>query len=140
MAELARRLAEADSRVASADFELALTAREAAQYKSVGFGVAIPHAPFVAVDRAGAGLVTLATPIDYGAGDGAPVDVVFVTVGPPSARVTHLQTMSTLAGLILCDGVIEALRAARDDDELWTALDAAMAKSDRVVDAALEAG
>ena len=83
------------------DRELVLSimlARESQLSTGVGRGIAIPHvrAPlvFAAVPSAIA-LCFLATPVDFGAVDGAPVHTIFAMV-TPTIRV-HLQLLSRLS-------------------------------------------
>jgi PTS system fructose-specific IIC component len=65
---------------------------------------------------------TLEGPMDYGAPDGVPVDVFFVTVGPPSERSTHLKLLSRLAKLVLQTRFLQRVRAADTDNELMAVL------------------
>ena len=69
-------------------------------------------------DREYLGVFTAANPVDYKAPDGKPVDVFFVTVGPPSVRNTHLRLQAGIAKLVLNTPVLERLRAADGDQDL----------------------
>jgi PTS system nitrogen regulatory IIA component len=80
-------------------------AREASASTATGNGIAIPHVrnPIVLpVDRPMVTLCFLAHPIEYGALDGKPVDVLFAIVSPTNR--THLQLLSRLS-FALHDGV-----------------------------------
>ena len=100
----------------------ALWQRERAQNTSVGEGVAMPHATIPRAARARVGVFTAAAPVDWQGPDGSPVDVFFVTLGPPSERQTHLLLLSTIATLVLKSSLLERLRAAETDEELHQAL------------------
>ena len=75
-----------------------LLAREALGSTAVGDGVAIPHPRSPILLRVPTALVTLCfleTPIDFGALDGKPVQVLFSTISPTTRA--HLHLLSLLA-------------------------------------------
>jgi PTS system nitrogen regulatory IIA component len=59
-----------------------LLKRETLGSTGIGGGVAIPHAKVTGLNRAHGILARLREPIDFGAIDGAPVDIVFVLLLP----------------------------------------------------------
>ena len=89
--------------------EHALWTRENTQNTSVGHGLALPHATVGEVDRTWLSIFTAARPVDYKAVDGQPVDVFFVTIGPPSERSTHLKILGGMSRLVLTAGLLDAL-------------------------------
>lgn len=109
------------------DIAAALWERERAQNTSVGDGVALPHATIPKAAKARIGVFTTAAPVDWQGPDGVPVDVFFVTLGPPSERQTHLLLLSTIATLVLKSSLLERLRAAGSEDDLLQALEDAAA-------------
>lgn len=100
----------------------ALWEREKTQNTSVGRGVGLPHAT-VANIPSYLGLFTTREPIDYGAPDGKPVDVFFVTLCPPSDRNTHLELLRDIAALTLKTDLLDKLRAAENSHEMREALE-----------------
>ena len=102
--------------------EAALWERERTQNTAIGDGMALPHATVAAADRAYLGVFTTSEPVDYRAPDGAPVDVFFVTLGPPSARNTHLRILAGLAKMVLEGPVLEHLRSAGSAEEIESAM------------------
>jgi len=92
--------------------------REHSQNTSVGQSVAMPHATIRAAKRAFLGVFTSAHPIEYAAVDGEPVDVFFVTLGPPSERNTHLRILGDLSRLVLETPLLERLRAAETPEAI----------------------
>lgn len=96
-----------------------LCAREAQLSTGVGRGIAIPHvrAPLVFAGAAAAVAVCyLATPVPFGAADGAPVHTVFAMV-TPTIRV-HLQLLSRLSYALHDAGFLAALARRAPADEL----------------------
>ena len=72
----------------------------------------MPHATLQEADRLHLGVFSLFEPMEYDAIDGRPVDVFFVTIGPPSERQTHLRVLGAVAGLVLKTRLLDRLRAA----------------------------
>ncbi|MGN6519808.1 MAG: PTS sugar transporter subunit IIA [Dokdonella sp.] len=92
----------------------ALAARERLGSTGLGHGVAIPHGRSAKIDEACAAFVRLATPVDFGADDGRPVDLVAALLVPAHFTDQHLKLLAELAELF-SDGAITAeLRAAPD--------------------------
>ena len=98
----------------------ALWEREQMQNTSVGNGVAMPHATLARAPESGSHIAILTTekPIDYGSPDGKKCDVFFFTLGPPSARTTHLKILAELSRLILNTDLLDQIRAASTSEEL----------------------
>jgi PTS system nitrogen regulatory IIA component len=96
---------------AGAIFE-ALCEREAAGSTGVGHGVAIPHAHVMGLDRLRGVFVSLAAPVDFGAVDEAPVDLIFALLAPLASGSEHLRALSRVARLLRDPEVRRQLRAA----------------------------
>ncbi|MFO0965344.1 MAG: PTS sugar transporter subunit IIA [Gemmataceae bacterium] len=106
-------------------------AREAAASTAIGDGVALPHVrnPIVLhVDRPSVTLAFLERPVDFGALDGKPVQVLFSLICPTTR--SHLQMLARLS-FAMHDPRFKdvVLRQARPDEILGEArrLDAALA-------------
>ncbi|MBX3701010.1 MAG: PTS sugar transporter subunit IIA [Dokdonella sp.] len=100
----------------------ALRARERLGGTGLGHGVAIPHGRSSAVEHASAAFVRLATPIDFGADDGVPVDLVAVLLVPAHFTDQHLKLLAELAELFSNAAVTSELRSAPDAAALREAL------------------
>ena len=94
----------------------ALWARERMQNTSIGEGLALPHGTLDELDRSLLGVFTTEQPVDYQAPGGEPVQVFFVTLGPPSERQVHLKLLSNLSRLVQQTDLIARLRAAPSPD------------------------
>jgi PTS system nitrogen regulatory IIA component len=99
-----------------------LRQRERLGSTAIGHGVAIPHGRSNAFDSARAAFLRLQTPVDFDAGDGVPVDLVFAMVVPEHFTQQHLQLLSELAEAFADPGFRETLRAAQDVDALRATL------------------
>jgi nitrogen PTS system EIIA component len=92
----------------------ALEAREQLGSTGLGHGVAIPHGRSAAVAEPRAAFVRLDKPIDFGADDRKPVDLVAALIVPEQFTDQHLKLLAELAELFSDVDLTAALRAAPD--------------------------
>jgi PTS system nitrogen regulatory IIA component len=119
--ELSRRAAAAlgiDPRTVLA----ALQSREALGSTGLGRGFALPHARLPGLTRFFGLFVRLARPIDFAAIDGAPVDLVFLLLGPTDAPKAHLAALAAISRPLRDTGFTAALRRARDAEAMHALL------------------
>lgn len=91
-----------------------LCARERLGSTGLGHGVAIPHGRVAGLGSAIGAFVRLAEPVDFGAPDGQPVDLVFALAVPEHFTHQHLVLLSELAERFSSEAFRAALRAAPD--------------------------
>ncbi|MFN3235011.1 MAG: PTS sugar transporter subunit IIA [Gammaproteobacteria bacterium] len=94
--------------------------RERLGSTSIGHGVALPHARIKDLDRPYAAFIRLAQPVEYQSEDKASVDLIFSLVVPEEATQEHLQILAHIAQRFHQETFRNALRQAKDEDELWT--------------------
>ena len=92
--------------------------RERLGSTAIGHGIAIPHGRTNAFDHARAAFLRLRTPVDFGASDGEPVDLVFAMAVPEHFTQEHLQLLAQIAEHFADAGFRDAVRNARDADAL----------------------
>ncbi len=125
IAELAALLAgDGDAAIVRA----ALEAREQLGSTGLGHGVAIPHGRSPKIAEARAAFARLADPIDFGADDHQPVDLVAALIVPAHFTDQHLKLLAELAELFSDAALTNALRAAPDAHTLRETLRNAKAK------------
>ena len=112
--DAAARLLSGDSPVLTQPIADALRAREAVGSTGIGRGVALPHCRNGFFREARAAFLRLAWPVDFGAGDGVPVDLVLAVNSPEDAPQRHLQALAEFAEQFSRPELREALRDARD--------------------------
>jgi len=105
-----------------------LFARERLGSTGLGHGVAIPHGRSAKVSEARAAFARLADPIDFGADDHQPVDLVAALIVPAHFTDQHLKLLAELAELFSDAELTGALRAAPDAHTLRETLREAKAK------------
>ncbi len=99
-----------------------LNAREKAGATGFGGGVAIPHCRHAGLDRVRGAFVRLADPVDYGAVDGVPVDLVFMLLSPTTTGPDHLKALAAVSRLLRDPATASKLRGARSSDALYALL------------------
>jgi nitrogen PTS system EIIA component len=112
--EQAGILFENNHGIARANVYDALFAREKLGSTGLGMGIAIPHGRIKGLKEARAAFLRLATPVQFDAADGKPVDMVFVLLVPEAATEHHLQLLSELAQMFSERAFREQLAAAPD--------------------------
>ena len=99
-----------------------LCGRERLGSTGLGHGVAIPHARSARAQNAAGAFLRLAEPIDFGAPDGEPVDLVFAVVVPDHFAQQHLLLLAQLAEMFGDADFRQRLRAAPDAAALYALL------------------
>jgi PTS system nitrogen regulatory IIA component len=93
----------------------ALINREKLGSTGLGKGVAIPHGRIASLERPVCAFVRLASPVDFDATDGQPVDLIFTLLVPENSTEEHLQVLSTIAEIFSNAGISMALRQCETD-------------------------
>jgi PTS system nitrogen regulatory IIA component len=120
--ERAARLLAVDPGRDAAGIAECLRMRERLGSTAIGHGVAIPHGRCSQFDGARAAFLRLREPVDFDAGDGEPVDLVFAMTVPEHFTQQHLQRRSERAGAFAEPAFRAALRNAPDAAALYAAL------------------
>ena len=99
-----KRLFEQAAASISAEFDLdqesvyrSLLAREKLGSTAVGHGVAIPHSRMSGCTEPLGCLILLSEGVDFGAPDGADVEIAFIILVPEAATQDHLDLLASLA-------------------------------------------
>src|SRR5690349_8411485 len=99
-----------------------LRKRERLGSTAIGHGIAIPHGRTNAFDHARAAFLRLQTPVDFGASDGQPIDLVFAMAVPEHFTQEHLQLLAEIAERFADERFRDDLRAAPDASALRAVL------------------
>ena len=94
-------------------FRADVVTREAEVSTDIGGGIALPHAKSVFVVSPAIAALTLKAPIDSQSPDRIPVDLLFM-IASPENDLFHLNTLISLARLLIADGLCGKLRSAPD--------------------------
>lgn len=119
--ELSER-AGAISSLQSREIFDALLQRERLGPTAIGAGIAIPHGKLASARSIFGVFARLASPVDFQAPDGVPVDLICGLIAPESAGADHLKALARLARLLRDQKITAKLRAARDIAGLYAVL------------------
>lgn len=131
--KIAHSFAAAHTSLIASDVVAALWEREQMQNTAAGMGLALPHATVMGVGlRPSVGIVTTSNPVDYETADARQVDVFFVTLGSPEARLPNLVVMSAISKLVLETSLLKRLRSATSDQQILSVIQESSAEIDRL--------
>lgn len=116
--DAAARLLAGGSPNATATIAQALRERERLGSTGIGHGVAIPHARSAAFHAPRGAFLRLGRPIDFGARDGEPVDLVFAMTATDDTPERHLLHLAGVAERLADAEFRDRLRMARSIDRL----------------------
>ena len=94
----------------------ALNAREQLGSTALGRGVALPHARTDVLGEPRVALMRLEQPVDFGAADGDPVDLVLAVAWPAEAMEDFLSTLSKFCKMLREPRLLQGLREAADSE------------------------
>ncbi|SFH07739.1 PTS IIA-like nitrogen-regulatory protein PtsN [Palleronia marisminoris] len=100
----------------------ALMERESLGPTAVGQGVALPHARIDSIDRVRGVFLKLERPLDFGAADRQPVDLIFGLFAPEDAGVDHLKALAAVSRTLRDPDLCALLRANGDASTIHTVL------------------
>lgn len=100
----------------------ALLEREGLGPTGVGHGVALPHARLDGLDDVVGVFLVLEKPLDFGAVDRQPVDIVFALFAPENAGVDHLKALALVSRTLREQNYCTKLRSNPDPSTLFTIL------------------
>lgn len=99
-----------------------LTDRERLGSTGFGGGIAIPHAKVDGLRRVLGAFVRLDRPVDFGAVDELPVDLVFMMLSPAGSGAEHLKALARVSRMLRDRDFAEKLRGAGSTDALYALL------------------
>jgi PTS system nitrogen regulatory IIA component len=123
--QLLQELAHAASTVTGVDHRIifeTLFQREKLGSTGLGAGIAIPHGKLKALNKVHGLFARLATPIDYEAVDGQPVDLVFLLLAPEQAGADHLTALAKISRLLRDREFAAKLRGTDTTEGLYAIL------------------
>jgi PTS system nitrogen regulatory IIA component len=95
-----------------------LIQRERLGSTGVGHGVAVPHATLPGLDRMHGVFVRLESPIDFGAVDEQPVDLIFALLAPVDHPAEHLRALARVSRALRQADLRQQLRQAHGQDAI----------------------
>jgi fructose-specific phosphotransferase system IIA component len=93
--------------------------REATRTTGIGNGLAIPHGKCTGTDHLVMAIGRPATPIDFQAIDGRPVNLIWLLSSPPDKTGPHIHALARISRLMTIDRFRQALQAATTAQEIY---------------------
>jgi nitrogen PTS system EIIA component len=100
----------------------ALWQREMLSSTGVGRGIAIPHARVPQLTQMFGLFGKLEQPIDFGAIDDKPVDLVFLLLAPEHAGADHLKALARVSRLMRDPVTVDRLRGSKTRSAIYAVL------------------
>jgi nitrogen PTS system EIIA component len=121
LAELAHRAAGLYGVEERRLFDL-LVERERLGSTGIGGGIAIPHGRMPSLACPHGLFARVSAPVDFGAIDERPVDIVFLLIAPEGAGADHLKALARVSRLLRDHALVDKLRATESADALYALL------------------
>ena len=102
----------------------AVGTREKLGSTGFGAGVATPHGKLPGMSHVCGVFARLANPLDFGAVDDLPVDIVFMLLSPADAGAVHLKALAKVSRALRDKAFVDKLRGAGSRDALVALLTA----------------
>lgn len=99
-----------------------LKEREQMGCTGMGNGVCIPHGRFEKLSGLHAIFATLDYPIDFGAADNKPVDLLFLLLTPAASNTEHLKALAVVSRVLRDKGLCEQVRSMKDPQAIHALL------------------
>ncbi len=93
--------------------------REKTRTTGIGHGVAIPHGKCKGIERLAMAVGIPAQPLEFGAIDGRPVEVVLLLGSPLDQTGPHIQALAGVSKLLTDEETRNAIKSAKSAHELY---------------------
>jgi len=98
--ELVDLLAEQELATAPDALKEAVWEREQTRTTGIGHGVAIPHGKSEGIDQLRMAIGKPSDPLEFGAIDGQPVDLIFLLASPVDQTGSHIQALANISRML----------------------------------------
>lgn len=96
--------------------------REQTRTTGIGHGIGIPHGKTDCLDRLSLAVGLPAAPIDFGAIDGKPVELIILLASPADQTGPHIQALAKISRMLTDDVFREAVKKAGSAQQLYDML------------------
>ncbi len=93
--------------------------REQTRTTGIGHGIAIPHGKCAGCDRLRMAIGRAAQPIEFGAVDRKPVDLIILLASPLDQTGPHIQALARISRMLTEESLRTALKQAPSAEELY---------------------
>ncbi len=93
--------------------------RETTRTTGIGHGIGIPHGKSEGIASLCMAIGRTAEPIEFGAIDGQPVDLIFLLASPQDQTGPHIQALASISRMLTDEDFRAAIKDAGDGEELY---------------------
>jgi len=111
------------------ELKQAVWQREQTRTTGIGHGVAIPHGKCKGIDRLLMAIGIPAQPLEFGAIDGKPVELIILLGSPVDQTGPHIQALATVSRLLTDESTRESIKAAKSADDVYQIIAESEAKA-----------
>ncbi len=97
--------------------------RETTRTTGIGRGIAIPHGKCAAIKTLSMAVAKPATPIEFGAIDGKPVDLLILLASPLDQTGPHIHALASISRMLTDDTIRAAIKHAETADEVYRVIE-----------------
>ncbi len=102
----------------------AVWSREQTRTTGIGHGLAIPHGKIAACKKLCMAIGLTASPIEFGAIDGQPVQLVILLASPADQTGPHIQALARISKLLTDAAFRNQIKSAASPEELYQLIEA----------------
>lgn len=92
--------------------------REQTRTTGIGHGIGIPHGKTGCLDRLHMAIGIAGTPLEFGAIDGKPVELVILLASPADQTGPHIQALAKISRMLTDDAFRDAVKKAGSAEKL----------------------
>ena len=96
--------------------------RELTRTTGIGHGIGIPHGKAEGCDQLRMAIGRPATPLEFGAIDGKPVNLILLLASPLDKTGPHIQALAKISRLLVSEDLRDALQEAETAQDLYDLL------------------
>ena len=96
--------------------------REQTRTTGIGHGIGIPHGKATCVDELRMAIGRPAEPLEFGAIDGKPVNLIILLASPLDQTGPHIQALAKISRLLVSEDLRDALQEAATSQDLYDLL------------------
>ncbi len=102
-----------------AELKKAIWQREMTRTTGIGHGIGIPHGKAQGVDQLRMAIGRAAEPIEFGAIDGRPVDLIILLASPVDQTGPHIQALAKISRMLTDETFRTQMKTAETPDALY---------------------
>lgn len=96
--------------------------RESTRTTGIGHGIGIPHGKTGCLDELHMAIGLPASPIEFGAIDGKPVELIILLASPADQTGPHIQALAKISRILTDDTFRDAVKKAESAEQLYEML------------------